>query len=233
MVIYSKCERGDDRMSIEDVMKGWRDGLGADPSQKPDMSKYVSDMLLEEWSPVWKKFQPPMWRIFRWAYHIKKRLYTNVYPVKISSPCDYTPDAEISISFNGNKCVSEEVSKLADELREKFAAPDDIDNRYLGGEVFGGGPVTIQYDCGNDDMELKDPCKKCMSNRNNPNIIQGHLMTLDQIDEAQMQVCDILSMLQYPISGLPPTLKDSDFDSGMRMVYFIPGRETKYVKISE
>lgn len=80
---------------------------------------------------------------------------------------------------------------------------------------------------------VKAPCKRCMGRLNKTDMIQGHLMSLNEIFDKGVLASDILYMTQYPISGLPPTLKDSDFDLGQRMVYFIPGRETKYVKISE
>jgi hypothetical protein len=63
-------------------------------------------------------------------------------------------------------------------------------------------------------------------------------MSLAEMNEKNIMACDILSMFQLPMqdysySGISPTIKESDFDSSQRMVYFIPGRETKYVKVSE
>lgn len=61
----------------------------------------------------------------------------------------------------------------------------------------------------------------------------GHVMTLSELEEKQVLACDILNMYQYPMGNIRPTLKDSDYDSCRRIVFFIPGRESKYVKVSE
>lgn len=38
----------------------------------------------EVWTPKVKWFRPPTWKVFRWAYHIEKTLYTNCYPISMS-----------------------------------------------------------------------------------------------------------------------------------------------------
>ena len=61
----------------------------------------------------------------------------------------------------------------------------------------------------------------------------GYVMTLAEMERKQVLACDILNMYQYPMGNITPTLKDSDYDSCRRIVFFIPGRESKYVKVSE
>lgn len=61
----------------------------------------------------------------------------------------------------------------------------------------------------------------------------GHVMTLTDMEEKQVLACDILNMYQHPIGNVAPTLKDSDYDSCRGILFFIPGRESNYVKVSE
>lgn len=60
------------------------------------------------------------------------------------------------------------------------------------------------------------------------------IMSLEEIEGRNIQACDILCMIKYPlVSANLVGMLDSDFDSGQRLIFFIPGREAKYVKISK
>jgi hypothetical protein len=129
-------------VGVQKIIDDWIEGLKVNSSEeqvtKPD---YVSDFLIEEWSPIWKRFQPPMWWVFRWAYSIRKRLFTNVYPTKISSGNELSSNDdmlndEIIFTLDFKDCHSEKVDNLASELRDKFMNDSDI--------------------------ELPDPCKRCL-----------------------------------------------------------------------
>lgn len=80
------------------------------------------DMLHERWSPKWKYFKPPMWWIFRWAYDIRKTLYTNCYPIAVNTTGisiaskPIVPTNEITIKFNTTPFKSEAIEKKANEF---------------------------------------------------------------------------------------------------------------------
>lgn len=65
---------------LEKVSKDWKDAVTAE-----DNNNNAMNLKYEEWVPIWKGFQPPMWKIFRWAYKIKTTFFTNAYPVSIGS----------------------------------------------------------------------------------------------------------------------------------------------------
>ena len=63
-------------MDIRDVLNDWirwiEDG---DPNKN-----HTVEIIHESWSPKWKWFQPPMWKVFRWAYSIDRTILKNCYP---------------------------------------------------------------------------------------------------------------------------------------------------------
>ena len=66
------------------------------------------------------------------------------------------------------------------------------------------------------------------------NNAKGHVMTLGEMEELQVQACDILCMTPYPLNrNSLLNMLDTTNDTQQRMVYFIPGREAKYVKVPE
>lgn len=66
--------------NIDEMLQTWKDGIKEEGNEEEN---YKSNLLHEEWAPKWKRFQPPMWKMFRWAYNIKRTLFTGVYPVSI------------------------------------------------------------------------------------------------------------------------------------------------------
>lgn len=61
------------------------------------------DILYQQWVPRVKWFRPPMWKIFRWAYRIKKIMCTDCYPVSWSSSLDLKDDdlnGSVEIEFS-------------------------------------------------------------------------------------------------------------------------------------
>lgn len=58
------------------------------------------DLMFIQYTPRWKWFQPPMWKIFLWAYKIvDARLYKNCVPVGFSEGKRPTPrNIEIRVS---------------------------------------------------------------------------------------------------------------------------------------
>lgn len=72
---------------LEKMLEDWRKevhdpGMDINPDGTPAEG---FNMIHEVWSPRWKCFQPPMWKIFRWAYKIKRTLYTGCYPAGMTN----------------------------------------------------------------------------------------------------------------------------------------------------
>lgn len=132
MVIYSKLERGGYYMNNKDQVD-------------MQVEKRGFDMTHERWSPKWKYFKPPMWWIFRWAYDIKKTLYTNCYPIAVNTggisiaSKPIVPTDSIEIEFNGTSFRSEAIEKKANAfmaniksvMDEKNSAEDVVRNFFI------------------------------------------------------------------------------------------------------
>jgi len=85
------------------------------------VNNYTTNMLLEEWSPKWKRFRPPMWKIFRWAYNIKKTLFTGVYPIACNSSLNAPmPPAPIEFAFTATPYHSEAVDAAESNIRQHY-----------------------------------------------------------------------------------------------------------------
>ena len=91
--------------------------------------------------------------------------------------------------------------------------------------------LTFPYENPLNDQKIEGPTLTIGDTT--PPKIQGYLMSLAEMKEKNVQACDILQMLQFPFITLTPNQSDSGFDSKRRLIYFIPGREAKYVKIPE
>ena len=83
------------------------------------------------------------------------------------------------------------------------------------------------------NTSMPEPCKRCMSNKKSSDIEPlGYVMSLAEMEERQILACDIMQMLPYPVSGGNlVSILDCSFDSRQRIIFFIPGREAKYVKV--
>jgi hypothetical protein len=60
--------------------------------------------------------------------------------------------------------------------------------------------------------------------------INAYVMSLKEIEEKQIMACDVLCILPYPIDDNKAPYVDPEYDSKQRIIYFRPGRETKYFK---
>lgn len=115
---------------------------------------YGLDFLHEEWSYKWKWFKPPMWRIFRWAFNIKRKLYKNCYPISIGMENEYVPGHEVEAIFTTQLYRSKEIEEVAEKFRNTFSIsdhyiPDDNGRRYL--------PPIIS----DKEYSFMDICKCC------------------------------------------------------------------------
>ena len=101
------------------------------------------DMLHERWDPKWKCFNPPMWWIFRWAFSIRKTLYTNCYPIATSTggisiaSNPIAPTDSIEIEFNTTPFKSEAIEKKANDFMTNLKTVME-DSRF---------PMLICNDC--------------------------------------------------------------------------------------
>jgi hypothetical protein len=88
----------------------------------------------------------------------------------------------------------------------------------------------------NKKKDIPEACKKCMEHHAKNKALEGHLMTLSEMEELKIEACDILYMthnLGMHFDHKVPTITDADHDTGRRIVYFIPGKESKYFKPHE
>lgn len=59
------------------------------------------------------------------------------------------------------------------------------------------------------------------------------ILTLKEIDDLQIDIADTVCIMPYPFSSDDPPFINFEYDSKMRMVWFIPGREKKYINKME
>ncbi len=85
------------------------------------IGKYTRNILLEEWSPKWKLFRPPMWKIFRWAYNIKQTLFTGVYPVGCHSTLDVPTKEPVEVEFTATSYQSEVIDAVVGDMAQYYA----------------------------------------------------------------------------------------------------------------
>ena len=109
-------------MNIREMIDEWVKKVNRNSPEQLKGNRYVSDFLVEEWTPRVSWFTPPMWKIFRWAYSIRKRLFTNVHPVGINIACEeIKPVDKITIEFNTKPYQSEAIDEVAKEFKRKFS----------------------------------------------------------------------------------------------------------------
>lgn len=101
---------------VEEMLSNWKDGIEQDLTD----SNHGTNLLHEVWTPRCKYFQPPMRKIFRWAYKIKSNMYTNVYPVGIpvsdQEHINSNADGSFDLEFSDNKFESPIIDKVAERL---------------------------------------------------------------------------------------------------------------------
>lgn len=92
------------------------------------MGKHTTDLVYEVWKPKWKRFQPPINArlfgipLFRWAYHIHTRIFTNVYPVAMNSGANAQLQS-MEFEFTANQVpVSPELNAAASELKRRYTS---------------------------------------------------------------------------------------------------------------
>lgn len=103
---------------IEKAIEDWKKGIGDIPTNSSN-DTYKSNLLHERWSPKWQWFQPPMWRIFSWAYNIKSVVYTGVYPIAVKTDMEIPPEG-ITLEFQASIYKSEAIEEKAKELFNQF-----------------------------------------------------------------------------------------------------------------
>lgn len=77
--------------SIEESLNAWRNAIHEEEQKGNKQTGF--NLIHERWTPKWKWFRPPRWKIFRWAYYIERRLYYNCYPVSIDTTVDESSDS--------------------------------------------------------------------------------------------------------------------------------------------
>lgn len=92
------------------------------------MGKHTTDLVYEVWKPKWKHFQPPInarlfgISLFRWAYHIHTRIFTNVYPIAMSTGSNAQLQS-MEFEFNVNQVpISPEIEAAASELKRRYVS---------------------------------------------------------------------------------------------------------------
>jgi hypothetical protein len=111
-------------MNIKEMYQEWINKL---PPEQPSENPHSLDFIYEVWSPKWKRFQPPRWKIFNWAYNINRKLLTNCHPISISTNMIEfggvlsTPVNEITLTFDASiPYRSKEVQECADRIDKAF-----------------------------------------------------------------------------------------------------------------
>lgn len=60
--------------------------------------------------------------------------------------------------------------------------------------------------------------------------LKSFIISVTTLKELCIDVYDIVQMLPYPIHDLIPNENWSEYDNGLRLVYFVPGKEKKYLE---
>lgn len=92
------------------------------------MGKHTTDLVYEVWKPKWKHFQPPINArlfgipLFRWAYHIHTKIFTNVYPIAMSTGSNAQRQS-MEFEFNVNQVpISPEIDAATSELKRHYVS---------------------------------------------------------------------------------------------------------------
>lgn len=143
---------------MEAMLDQWRKTVhGASMTgEDPSGNDYKSNLLHEVWSPRWKWFQPPMWKIFRWAYRIKRTLYTGVYPVAIGGDFSMRSDMAgclkvnqtakgdnvtmVGVQFNATPYRHPEIEKIAAQRKADLNQQMSQYAKDHGIHLYGGAP---------------------------------------------------------------------------------------------
>lgn len=92
---------------LERMLNEWRDQVhGTDSYERVNQfaNQHTATLIHEIWVPRVCWFQPPKWKIFRWAYKITRKEFHGVYPASCSIGGGY---AESSIHVDENGRVSQ------------------------------------------------------------------------------------------------------------------------------
>lgn len=112
----ASCEKP---YSTLDMYNAWLQGVRDSEPDYPHDDGF--NMLHELWIPKWKWFKPPMWKIFRWAYNIKRTLYTGCYPVSMSTGVPTTTDVSFDYKpYQPGEKISEFIENYKREFPESF-----------------------------------------------------------------------------------------------------------------
>lgn len=110
--------------TVEEMLEDWKKRIGYDPKKPVDENKYKRNLLHEVWTPRWKWVRPLLgWIGFkwfvRWAYHIEKTLFKNVYPIGIPKVEGSSPE-ELTLSFKATNHTSLAVDLAAEQLKKSM-----------------------------------------------------------------------------------------------------------------
>lgn len=107
----------DHNVTVSEALRMWREAVMNDQIEPDEPEGF--NILHEVWSPKIKWFKPPMWKIFRWAYNIKKTLYTGCYPVSISGSSHIAyPPREVNFEFTSQGYCHQKLEEYTHKLME-------------------------------------------------------------------------------------------------------------------